>query len=43
MLSDNFWYGFFTGAAVVSALFFLAYFLYRFRARTKLSLPPLRR
>jgi hypothetical protein len=43
MLSNSFWYGFLIGAGVVFALVFLAYFVYRIRGRTKLSLPPLRR
>jgi hypothetical protein len=42
MLSNNFWQGFLTGAGVVFAAFFVVYLVYRVRARTKLSLPPLR-
>ena len=41
MLSNNFWDGFLIGAGVVFAAFFLVYFIYRVRARTKLTLPPL--
>jgi hypothetical protein len=42
MLSNNFWNGFLVGAGVIFAGFFVVYFIYRVRSRTKLNLPPLR-
>jgi hypothetical protein len=35
MLSNNFWDGFLIGAGVVFAVFFVVYFIYRVRAKTK--------
>jgi hypothetical protein len=41
MLSNNVWDGFFVGAGVVFAGFFVVYFVYRVRKKSKFRFPPM--
>lgn len=41
MPSNSFWDGFLVGAGVVFAAFFVVYFVYRVRNRTKSTFPPM--